>query len=111
MTLAHLASAQLEHGFVEPCTMSNVEERHLMCELCPASRDKPGQCAERLTGRGYTKKCRTRGGHTGWEEIWCAPRPPPEKPKDQAIWVALGALGALAAMALVVKVISGKPKG
>ena len=38
-------------------------------------------------------------------------RPPPEKPKDQAIWVALGALGALAAMALVVKVISGKPKG
>jgi hypothetical protein len=97
------------HGFVEPCTMSNVAERHLMCEVC-SSAFGSRQCEERFKPRGFTKKCRTHGTHAGWDEIWCAPRPA-EKPAPRETWVLFaGAAAMLGAMALVMRVIFGKPR-
>jgi hypothetical protein len=102
-----VAEPSLPHGFVEPCTMSNVAERHLECERCKASRDKA--CVERLSARGFVKKCRTHGDHTGWEEIWCRPRETEKPSWKSTLWVALGALGTLAAMALFMRVITRSP--
>lgn len=98
------ALAQMKHGFVEPCTMSNVAERHLDCVTCPSAFGQR-ECRERLEPRGYTRKCRTQGGHQGWDEIWCAPLPPPEQ-ESETVQLLLGALGTLAAMVLVMKLMS-----
>lgn len=92
------------HGFVEPCTMSNVAEQHLECEQCKSSRDKA--CGERFLARGFAKKCRTHGDHTGWEEIWCKLREPEKPAWKETLWVALGAAGTLAAMALFMRFIT-----
>ena len=103
-----VAEPGIPHGFVEPCTMSNVAERHLECEQCKASRDKA--CGERLAARGFAKKCRTHGDHTGWEEIWCKPREPEKPPWKPTLWLAAGALGTLAVMVLFMRVIM-RPSG
>ena len=101
------ASAQMEdHGFVEPCTMSNVAEQRLECEVCPSAVGSR-ECREKLEPRGFSKKCRTRGGHTGWEEIWCKPRVI-EKPASETWKLVLGIVGTLGAAALVMRVIGGK---
>ena len=95
-----------EHGFVEPCTMSNVAEQHLECEVCPSAVGSR-QCREKLEPRGFTRKCRTRGGHTAFEEIWCKPRVV-EKPASATWKLVLGAVGTLGAMAIAMRVIAGK---
>jgi hypothetical protein len=103
------ASAQdMVHGFVEPCTMSNVAEQHLDCQVC-ASGFGSRACEEKLKPRGFTKKCRTHGTHTGWDEIWCAPRPIPESTSKDTWVLFAGAAAMLGAMALVMRVILGKP--
>jgi hypothetical protein len=104
---AAFAQDPLEHGFVEPCTMSNVQERHLDCEVC-ASAFGSRACDEKLKPRGYAKKCRTRGDHAGWDEIWCAPHKAPEAKTDGAWGLLLGAAGTLLAAVLAVKMLSGK---
>lgn len=103
------AFGQMEdHGFVEPCTMSNVAEQHLECELCPSAFGSR-QCQEKLEPRGFERKCKTIGGHSGWEEIWCAPRVVEKEKSASGTWkLVLGAVGTLGAMALAMKVISGK---
>jgi len=104
---------ELDHGFVEPCTMSNVQERHLDCEVCAsASGSRP--CDERMKPRGFAKKCRTRGSHAGWEEIWCSPRAgvdtsPASSFGSGLTGLVLGAAATLAVMILMLKVLSGKP--
>ena len=104
---APVSAQDMVHGFVEPCTMSNVAEQHLDCQVC-ASAFGSRACEEKLKPRGFTKKCRTHGTHTGWDEIWCAPRPI-EKPASKTWMLFAGAAGTLVAMALVMKVIFGKP--
>jgi hypothetical protein len=99
-----VAEPGIMHGFVEPCTMSSVAERHLECEQCKASRDKA--CGERLRARGFEKKCRTHGDHTGWDEIWCKAREPEKPSWNATLWLAAGALGTLAAMVLFMRVIT-----
>jgi hypothetical protein len=103
-----VSAQDMMHGFVEPCTMSNVAEQHLDCQVC-ASGFGSRACEEKLKPRGFTKKCRTHGTHTGWDEIWCAPRPI-QKPSTKDTWVLFaGAAAMLGAMALVMRVILGKP--
>jgi hypothetical protein len=104
---------ELDHGFVEPCTMSNVEERHLACEVCAAAFGSQ-DCDERLKPRGFAKKCRTRGSHAGWDEIWCAARPgivrePASTFGSGATGLLLGAVATLGVMIAMMKVISRKP--
>jgi hypothetical protein len=103
---------ELEHGFVEPCTMSNVQERHLDCEMC-ARPTGSRQCDERMKPRGFEKKCRTRGSHTGWDEIWCAPRAAvggsAPSVGSGVIGLVLGAAATLAVMIVMLKVLFGKP--
>jgi hypothetical protein len=108
---AAFAQDPLEHGFVEPCTMSNVQERHLDCEVC-ASAFGSRACDEKLEPRGYAKRCRTRGDHAEWDEIWCAPHRAPEKKKADGPWgLLLGVAVTIAAAVLVMRVISGRAKG
>ena len=71
------------HGFVEPCTLANVQETDIECELCAQGQRQ--ECGQRLASHGYLRKCRTRGASSGgWDEIWCtapanaAPKMQPE---------------------------------
>jgi hypothetical protein len=108
LTFSASAQDMLDHGFVEPCTMSFVAEQRLECEVCPSAVGSR-QCQEKLGPRGFTRKCRTRGGHSGYEEIWCKPRVLEKKEYESGTWkLVLGAVGTLGAMALMMKVISGK---
>ena len=93
--------------------MSNVQERHLDCEVCAATSGSH-PCAERMKPRGFDKKCRTRGSHAGWDEIWCAPRAgldssPASSFGSGLTGLLLGAAATLAAMLVMLKVLSGKP--
>ncbi|HEX6273831.1 MAG TPA: hypothetical protein VFZ53_12370 [Polyangiaceae bacterium] len=112
MTPALRADA-LDHGFVEPCTLANVQESELECEVC-ASAVGSRECAERLAPRGFTKACRTHGTRAGWDEIWCARRRTPASPgpsqshSDAALLVG-GAVATLGAMVLVIRMLSGSP--
>jgi hypothetical protein len=107
LSLSASAQDMLDHGFVEPCTLSFVAEQGLECEVCPSDVGSR-QCQEKLAPRGFSRKCRTRGGpHSGWEEIWCRPRVV-EKPPSATWKLLLGAVGTLGAMAIAMKVISGK---
>lgn len=91
------------HGFVEPCTVGNVQEMDTDCELCAVSHAAPNACQERLGTKGYQKKCRTHGTESGWGEVWCVKRNLPAKePAARApqapsplIWILLGASAAL----------------
>jgi hypothetical protein len=108
LTFSASAQEMLDHGFVEPCTLSNVAEQRLECEVCPSAVGSR-ECREKLAPKGFARKCRTRGGHTGWEEIWCKPRVViEEKPPSETWKLVLGAVGTLGAMAIAIKVISGK---
>jgi hypothetical protein len=110
LTVSASAQEMRDHGFVEPCTMSNVAEQRLECEVCPSAVGSR-ECREKLEPRGFSKKCRTRGGHTGWDEIWCKPRVI-EKPPSETWKLVLGIVGTLGAAALVMKVLSGTaPRG
>ena len=66
------ASAQI-HGYVEPCSVSFVEDAHTACEECAFDHADPKSCARKLGSRGYGFKCRTRG-HSAPAEVWCKPR-------------------------------------
>jgi len=102
----------LDHGFVEPCTLANVQEPELECEAC-ASAFGSRACDERLSPRGFVKKCRTRGTHAGWDEIWCARRTDSAKGATResssgTTALVLGAVGTLAAAVVMMRVL-GKP--
>jgi hypothetical protein len=108
-----LHADSLDHGFVEPCTLANVQEPELDCEVC-ASAAGSRRCEERLGPRGYAKKCRTHGSHAGWDEIWCARRAavaPAGSPASPSglVGLVIGALATLGAMVLAIRVLSGKP--
>lgn len=89
------------HGFVEPCTVGNLQEMDTDCELCPVTPAQPNACQDRLGPKGYQKKCRTHGTASEWGEVWCVKRnlpakPPPSsapQPSSQLIWILLGAAG------------------
>jgi hypothetical protein len=91
------------HGFVEPCTVGNVQEMDTACELCSVSPSSANACAERLGTKGYTKKCRTHGTAAGFAEVWCAKRTLPITPAASGehnetatmVWLFLGAAAAL----------------
>lgn len=106
LTLPASAQDMLDHGFVEPCTMSFVAEQRLECEVCPSAVGSR-QCQEKLAPQGFSRKCRTQAAHSVFEEIWCRPRVI-QKPASQTWKLVLGAVGTLGAMALMMKVISGK---
>ena len=93
--------------------MSNVQERHLDCEVCAAASGSQ-HCDERMKPRGFDKKCRTRGSHAGWDEIWCTPRAAVDASTTASfgsglIGLLLGAAATLAVMIVMLKVLSGKP--
>lgn len=102
----------LDHGFVEPCTLANVQEPELQCEAC-ASAFGSRACDERLAPRGFVKKCRTRGTHAGWDEIWCARRTDAAKGTTResssgTTGLVVGAAATLAAAVVMMRVL-GKP--
>jgi len=107
------AADALEHGFVEPCTLANVQEPELDCEVCAASAGVAA-CEVRMKPRGFAKKCRTRGTHAGWDEIWCvrsggANATASARPASGTTGLAIGLVVTLAAMVLMMRVISGRP--
>jgi hypothetical protein len=61
----------LDHGFVDPCTVDNVQEMYTVCEMCVVPASDPAACTNRLGKLGYEKKCRTVGDHRGYAEAWC----------------------------------------
>ena len=108
MTLRARADS-LDHGFVEPCTVANVQESELECERCAAAFGSR-TCKERLEPRGFVRKCRTRGTHAGWDEIWCARRndSAKERVREPAVGTTgllLGAAATLAAAVVVMRVL------
>lgn len=72
------AAAQEPHGYVEPCTVGNVQEMYTECELCSASAGEPEACNTTLGRKGFEKKCRTRENTAGWGEVWCIAKLPAE---------------------------------
>jgi hypothetical protein len=100
----------LEHGFVEPCTLANVQEPELECEAC-ASAFGSRVCQERLEPRGFVKKCRTHGTHAGWDELWCARKTAAAKngARESSLGttgLVLGAAATLAAAVLAMRVLT-----
>ena len=78
------------HGFVEPCTVGNVQEMHTECERC-AIEGESKTCHERFGERGYVKKCSTRGGHAAPAEVWCLDKRATKSPaKNPGLLLALG---------------------
>lgn len=68
------------HGFVEPCTVGNVQEMYTECELCEVRQGDTQVCTDKFGKRGYEKKCQTHGAHGTWGEVWCIDtRRSPEK--------------------------------
>lgn len=94
------------HGFIEPCTVGNVQEMDTDCELCTLSPEEPEACHDRWATHGYVKKCRTRGTRSGWGEVWCKQRSQPAKPgatqgQDATLIATLLLLGASTVVGLV----------
>lgn len=58
------------HGYVEPCTVANVQQANTECATCSADDFEAGNCAERLGALGYEFECRT-GAHSPPAEVWC----------------------------------------
>jgi hypothetical protein len=94
----------LEHGYVEPCTLSSVEETHLECEVCTVTNGAGQGCSDRLAPRGFEKRCRTHGKYHQWEEIWCADLRLRKSERRQSVsyWIVAG-LAAVAALSFLVK--------
>jgi hypothetical protein len=92
------------HGYVEPCTVGNVQEMYTECELCqvPPHGD-PEVCAGRLAPLHYQKKCQTRADASGWGEVWCVDkRRPPEAAGPSKALVA-GAIVAVVGLSLIAR--------
>ncbi len=96
------------HGFVDPCSVSFVEDNTTECERCAPTPEDADACKTRLEPHGYARKCRSTPGHGLPGEVWCRPRPgfslPPPAPPPEPLprdWmygvpvVLAGALGAL----------------
>jgi hypothetical protein len=75
------------HGFVDPCSVTFVEDNTTECEHCVPRPDEPDACRTRLEPHGYTRKCRSTPGHAEPGEVWCRPRPgfslPPPPPPPE----------------------------
>ncbi|HEU5072908.1 MAG TPA: hypothetical protein VFU02_02020 [Polyangiaceae bacterium] len=89
------ASAQM-HGYVEPCSISFVEDGNTTCDECPFDHSNPASCARNLGSRGYTFKCRTRG-HSAPAEVWCKPREGNELPRPFVLGGVVGGVALFAA--------------
>jgi hypothetical protein len=89
------------HGFVEPCTIGNVQEMYTECELCAVRQGASQVCIDRFAKRGYEKKCQTHGDATTWGEVWCIDkRLAQEKaPPSKLPWV-IGLASLVAALGL-----------
>ncbi len=94
LALASLAPAMparadvVEPGFVEGCTLANVEATHRgeICIACDTYYAEPMRCDETLAAGHYTQACRSRGA-SAWSQIGCRartaddpPAPPPAPP-------------------------------
>ena len=98
------AMAQPEmHGYVEPCTVSFVEDGNTSCEECTPTHEDPEHCANELGPRGYEKKCQT-GGHSVPGEVWCRPKSTAdEQPRVAVLGAVLSGLLAFTAAFLWLK--------
>jgi len=91
------------HGFVEPCTIGNVQEMYTECELCEVRQGASQVCIDKFGKRGYEKKCQTHGDATAWGEVWCVDtRRSQEKPSPSKLPFIVGA-PLLLAVLLVLK--------
>ena len=86
------ARAQI-HGFVEPCTVANVQDYETKCELCKPVAGDPKHCEKTLASQGYVFKCRGTPGHSEPGEVWCAPKDRESNTTKQ--WIAMAVATAL----------------
>lgn len=103
-----LAEPSQPHGPVDPCTVASYEETDVACELCP--RDASGaECARRLEGLGYVKKCETRHEIAAHGAVYCkskraavasSPEPESEQTRSALRLIVLVAAAALAGVVL-----------
>lgn len=74
MSTAALADAPPPLGYVERCTIKNIEKNAGDCSSCQGDRQhsNDGGCAEEesLKSKGYIQICQTRGA-SAWTEVWC----------------------------------------
>lgn len=83
---ASIAQADvMEPGFVETCTLSQVEAAHAgqTCIVCNTSFSAPLQCTEQFSREGYTEACRSRGASV-WAQIGCRAGEPAAAPQPEA---------------------------
>jgi hypothetical protein len=59
------------HGPVEACSAHYMQSATLECEMCSVPAASPKTCSEKLGPLGFERKCRTRGDHAGYGEVWC----------------------------------------
>jgi hypothetical protein len=92
------------HGFVEPCTVGNVQQMHTECEVCTIEGASQA-CHERFGERGYEKKCATRGGHSAPAEVWCRDQRAKKSPaQNPGVQLALGISIALGVVVVLKRV-------
>jgi hypothetical protein len=97
------------HGFVEPCTVGNVQEMHTQCELCTIE-GASQTCQERFGARGYEKKCATRGGHAAPAEVWCLDqRAKKSAARNPGVLLALGISIALGVFVILKRARAKRP--
>lgn len=89
------ARAQI-HGFVDPCTVANVQDYQTKCELCKPVAGDPKHCEKQLASRGYVFRCRATPGHSEPGEVWCAPKDQETNAVKQ--WIVTGVATALLAV-------------
>jgi len=81
-TSAHVSADVVEPGFVETCTLEQVQRAHPgeTCVACDTYYAEATRCDTELSEGGYTQACRSRGAST-WVQIGCrvgaAPSPAP----------------------------------
>lgn len=71
----------VEPGFVEGCTLPNVQASHPgeICVACDTYYAEPMRCDETLAAGHYTQACRSRGA-SAWSQIGCRPRTADDPP-------------------------------
>ena len=75
--LALLATAAADlpppPGYVETCTLANVQKPGETCGICTATFQDADICAQTLAPQGYAHRCTAGTSPSVWSEIWCKP--------------------------------------
>lgn len=87
-----------DHGFVDPCTVSNREDANTRCETCSGEPEAVLSCRQRWQAQGYALACRA---HARPVEVWCHKGVPAGG--SRSAWVAVAAMGGLLGVGLVAK--------